>query len=471
MARQRTKYKLIGRYMNGKDTIYYVLISEDGKEVQYSEEQMAFLVGREQVINVSAQLYRNKILFRGIGCNITELPTKQINEPVTKNKQKCNTPEKTIRNKYNTIKNTCTDSITKKLYSIICNNKDFQILNDYEINYKYDEASNRLYIREKFNPSFGLDLIQNFFNDDDKEQQIVITDNGKDFHVYINKELALKTKDTLLVLNILNIVDNKFKLIETLDASSDIIVSSFAHFCGSAGWVELVELFKDENSIEYNSCTPIYFLMICIMEMKYASVERKRQDLNTTYNGYIFRGQGNDKINYKDTSFKSSTTSMNVAQQYGKDGIILAIKGVRLNNIIDVREAASYDKDFIYYEHEVLIRDFSKITIGNQIGTLKGIPIHKAVLDIPKCNRMKLIKDKVIQKYGNKKQLHIILHIINNIKAIYNIEETSYDSITIYGINDNQVLIEFDDDDNVIMNNIKCDNIQDIIREYNNIIY
>lgn len=42
MARQRTQYKLIGRYMNGKDTIYYVLVSEDGKEIQYSEEQMAF---------------------------------------------------------------------------------------------------------------------------------------------------------------------------------------------------------------------------------------------------------------------------------------------------------------------------------------------------------------------------------------------------------------------------------------------
>lgn len=65
MARQKTLYKLVGRYVIGNDTVYYCLISEDGKEVKHTEEQMAFAVGREQVVNVRAQLYKDKVLFRG----------------------------------------------------------------------------------------------------------------------------------------------------------------------------------------------------------------------------------------------------------------------------------------------------------------------------------------------------------------------------------------------------------------------
>lgn len=74
MARQRTLYKLAGRYLKGNDTAYYGIISEDGKELKVTEEQMAFFVGREQIINVKAQLYKDKVLFRGIGCDIRDLP-------------------------------------------------------------------------------------------------------------------------------------------------------------------------------------------------------------------------------------------------------------------------------------------------------------------------------------------------------------------------------------------------------------
>lgn len=79
MARQRIQYKLVGRYVRGNDTVYYGLISENGKEVKYTEEQMAFAVGRDQVINVKAQLYQDKVLFRGIDCDIKSLPTIQLN--------------------------------------------------------------------------------------------------------------------------------------------------------------------------------------------------------------------------------------------------------------------------------------------------------------------------------------------------------------------------------------------------------
>lgn len=78
MSRARTQYKLVGRYLNGNDTKYYGLVSEDDKQVKYTSEQMAFMVGRGQVVNVGAQVYQGKLLFRGQNCDIKNLPTIQL---------------------------------------------------------------------------------------------------------------------------------------------------------------------------------------------------------------------------------------------------------------------------------------------------------------------------------------------------------------------------------------------------------
>lgn len=78
MTRARTQYKLVGRYLNGNDTKYYGLVSEDDKQVKYTSEQMAFMVGRGQVVNVGAQVYQGKLLFRGQNCDIKSLPTIQL---------------------------------------------------------------------------------------------------------------------------------------------------------------------------------------------------------------------------------------------------------------------------------------------------------------------------------------------------------------------------------------------------------
>lgn len=78
MTRARTQYKLVGRYLNGNDTKYYGLVSEENKQVKYTSEQMAFMVGRGQVVNVGAQIYQGRLLFRGQNCDIKSLPTIQL---------------------------------------------------------------------------------------------------------------------------------------------------------------------------------------------------------------------------------------------------------------------------------------------------------------------------------------------------------------------------------------------------------
>ena len=79
------------------------------------------------------------------------------------------------------------------------------------------------------------------------------------------------------------------------------------------------------------------------------------------------------------------------------------------------------------------------------------------------------MKNRVIQKYGNKKQLYIVLHILKNMKLLYDME-LMISGITVYGNNDSEVQIDFEDNDRVIIDGIEHDNIQDMIREYNSLV-
>lgn len=77
---KRTEYQIVGRYMDGKEVTGYHLHSiETGKSGKYTREQVAYLVGRGQVTNCEGQIYKDKVLFRGVGMNIDDLPVQQEN--------------------------------------------------------------------------------------------------------------------------------------------------------------------------------------------------------------------------------------------------------------------------------------------------------------------------------------------------------------------------------------------------------
>ena len=78
MGARRTQYQIVGRYMDGKEVTGYHLQSlETGKTGRYSKEQVAYLVGREQITNCSGQIYQDKLLLRGVGCSLEDLPVQQ----------------------------------------------------------------------------------------------------------------------------------------------------------------------------------------------------------------------------------------------------------------------------------------------------------------------------------------------------------------------------------------------------------
>lgn len=78
MAGQKIEYTIVGRYMDGNTvTGYHLQALGQGKAGRYSREQVCFLVGRGQVNNCNGQIYKDKVILRGVGCNLDDLPVQQ----------------------------------------------------------------------------------------------------------------------------------------------------------------------------------------------------------------------------------------------------------------------------------------------------------------------------------------------------------------------------------------------------------
>lgn len=89
MGARPIEYNVVGRYLNQadlRDVVGYHVISTDGtRQKQLSMDQMAFLVGKGQILNVVAQIYKDKLLYRGVGISLDSLPYKTVivNKPNT----------------------------------------------------------------------------------------------------------------------------------------------------------------------------------------------------------------------------------------------------------------------------------------------------------------------------------------------------------------------------------------------------
>lgn len=70
------KYSIIGRYAQGREIIAFELANLGTNAHQrYTVNQVAYLVGRGSVLNCQGQIYNGKVLFRGVGCSLDQLPT------------------------------------------------------------------------------------------------------------------------------------------------------------------------------------------------------------------------------------------------------------------------------------------------------------------------------------------------------------------------------------------------------------
>lgn len=76
----RITYQIVGRYMNGNEvTGYHLQSMETGKSGRYTREQVVFLVGKGQIQNCTGQIYQDRVVLRGVGMGLDDLPVKQEN--------------------------------------------------------------------------------------------------------------------------------------------------------------------------------------------------------------------------------------------------------------------------------------------------------------------------------------------------------------------------------------------------------
>lgn len=75
-------YKITGRYMNGREvTGYHMVDLKTGKARKYTREQVCFYAGAKQIENCTGSVYEDKVILRGVGIALEELPVKQEGTP------------------------------------------------------------------------------------------------------------------------------------------------------------------------------------------------------------------------------------------------------------------------------------------------------------------------------------------------------------------------------------------------------
>lgn len=82
-------YQVVGRYMNKNEVVAYEIQSIDrDRSKKITREQLIFLVGAGQVTNCTGQLYQDKVILRGNGMSLQDLPVVQEGTGNTRNMDK-----------------------------------------------------------------------------------------------------------------------------------------------------------------------------------------------------------------------------------------------------------------------------------------------------------------------------------------------------------------------------------------------
>lgn len=334
------------------------------------------------------------------------------------------------------------NTLTKELYKNVQNNKNLQPVYDYKFNFSYDEDSNKLYIKSTFI------LLKT-------QHQHYVTDDGQCFKLYKLPEntLITKTKDKMLILSMLNIVDKKISLIDDLSESADCVKDSFEAYSGASSLIDCpLRGFSNEP---FDNTVSQYLMQACIMEMKYSANQRHSKNQDCTYKSYLFRG---NTTGYKDGTFTSITTDLYTAVEFaGDSGIVIAIKNIETYNLINMRSVAIYGDQLQdnTHEHEILLRDSKFIKIKQQVGTVGKIPIYIAEVDFPDdIDRIQSIIRSFTTVYKSQ-QFYLIAHILKSLSKIEYID-FYYDGIDITGKNNTEINISFDTDKNLAYINSEC---------------
>lgn len=78
-------YDCVGCVKKGNERIAYMIHDKSSnKTLKVNKFTMAVLVGRNQVSNAKGDIYKDIVIYRGVGCDFSKLPALKLNEDGTK---------------------------------------------------------------------------------------------------------------------------------------------------------------------------------------------------------------------------------------------------------------------------------------------------------------------------------------------------------------------------------------------------
>lgn len=453
MGRQRTLYKLVGRYVRGNDTVYYGLISENGNGVRYTYEQMAFAVGRGQVVNVNAQLYKDKVLFRGTDCDIRNLPTIQLGnetgsgtetsavrgtgagrstgtsrvnaktpvKPTPATRQSSNTQPSSSNNTIDSNGSNIIKGINSKLDSIIHN---YTIVKNFHVDKKL--ANNVIYMKLTENRDYcGQEKTEEMFR--------IVYKNNYVYIVHDNEALYKSDTSTNGINGLIKFLLSCICFIRTDIHNSiaktadfpDSIAYAFEDYSGASNYMDdVLRGVGTKNCDEEMAPYTMYHAF-------FAMAAYNNGDATKNYNGYLFRGERS--LSYEthiEHGFTSTSMSLEVASQFSDTrpgSRILAFKDLRLDSLVDMGERAVCLANGEPSEYELLLRPEIKVTVHNKIGTYKGIPVYLATAEQSnsKKEEMNKIVDTFVKTYHTESIYGMSL-ILKNMGYVCDISTVGY---------------------------------------------
>lgn len=73
-----SQYQIVGRYMSGTEvTAYHVAKVGEKSATRLDRDVVAYLAAKGQIVNCKGQLYKGKLILKGVGCRLDQLPSKQ----------------------------------------------------------------------------------------------------------------------------------------------------------------------------------------------------------------------------------------------------------------------------------------------------------------------------------------------------------------------------------------------------------
>lgn len=419
MARPRTQYKLIGRHIKGTRTAYYTLLSENGETAQYTEEQLVYLVGRQQVINLDAQLYKDKVLFRGVGCDIRNLPVQKLpddehetNKQITRQKlqraveqpKQSKQPKQSAQDILEYVYTTIDKALASKYKFVEHFGIDKQITKDKLLITLYEDRS---YIDEQ-------KVVTHFCVSVNNNNIVLLNSNNETIY---SSNVQSKSEFIKFLFSCLCIVNTESKISKATDYTESIF-DAFNDYSGASNFIDDV-LRKTGTQYCDPEIAPYSMLHAALMLLAYKSKE-------INYQGYLFRGErGEYAKSHIEQGMTSLTYSLNVARDFSDNNPnskILAFRDIDLGNLVEIGEGAVAVENGSPSEYEVLLRPGVEIKVLQKVGEYSNIPIHLATAKPinTRGDELKYILETFVNTYNTDCILGLsyILANINKLRSI-----------------------------------------------------